>query len=296
MSRTPALRFGFSGSPFASADEIVDSAQRAERAGFDVFVLADLPGGLSPLVALASVARATTRIRLGTIVLNTGLWSPPTAARELASLDQVAGGRVEIALGSGLPLPAVRALMPATPAARFARLQETVEVIASTVAEPGATPGFAGRPPLLVAGGGERTLRLAAEHADGFIIGFVPPVPKVRLPAGTIALPEATATQRLLDRVREYAGARAGDIEFGTGVSVTVTDDSASAAQELARVHTYLTPDQIRASPKALIGSAEEIATQVVDRGRRLGLTYHVMHGAAGPETLAPILAHARGA
>ena len=50
------FRFGFSGSPFAGIDEVVDAAVRAERAGFDTFVLADLPGALSPLITLAAVA------------------------------------------------------------------------------------------------------------------------------------------------------------------------------------------------------------------------------------------------
>jgi alkanesulfonate monooxygenase SsuD/methylene tetrahydromethanopterin reductase-like flavin-dependent oxidoreductase (luciferase family) len=41
-------------------------------------------------------------------VLNTGLWNPATVARELATLDRVSGGRVEINLGSGIPLPALQ--------------------------------------------------------------------------------------------------------------------------------------------------------------------------------------------
>jgi len=224
VAATTGFRFGFSGSPFASAGEIADSALQAEQAGFDVFVLADLPGAISPLVALAAAAGATTRIRLGTFVLNTGLWSAASAVRELASLDRLSGGRVEIGLGTGLPLPAVQAVMPPTPAARFERLAETVDMIAATLDEPGFTPGFVGRPRLLVAGGGDRTLRLAAERADGFIIGYVPPLPDVQLPPGHIVLPEVTATERLLDRVREYAGARSSSLEFGTGVSVVVTD------------------------------------------------------------------------
>jgi alkanesulfonate monooxygenase SsuD/methylene tetrahydromethanopterin reductase-like flavin-dependent oxidoreductase (luciferase family) len=67
------VRFGFSGSPFAAVHELVDTAVRTERVGFDTFLVADLPGALSPLLALAAAARATSTLRVGTFVLNTGL-------------------------------------------------------------------------------------------------------------------------------------------------------------------------------------------------------------------------------
>jgi alkanesulfonate monooxygenase SsuD/methylene tetrahydromethanopterin reductase-like flavin-dependent oxidoreductase (luciferase family) len=79
------FRFGFSGSGFGSVDEVADTAVRAEQAGFDSFVLADLPGALSPLIALAAAARATSTIGLAPFVLNAGLWNPGTVARELAT-------------------------------------------------------------------------------------------------------------------------------------------------------------------------------------------------------------------
>src|SRR6201999_1910767 len=99
---------------------IVDSAVRGERAGFDTYVVPDLAlsGALSPLITLAAVARATTTLGLGTFVLNTGLWTPGTIARELATLDQVSGGRVDINLGTGIPMPAAQGGIPADREAR----------------------------------------------------------------------------------------------------------------------------------------------------------------------------------
>jgi probable F420-dependent oxidoreductase len=287
------FRFGFSGSGFGSVDEVVDAAVRAERAGFDSFVLADLPGALSPLIALAAVARATTTIGLAPFVLNTGLWNPATVARELATLDRVSGGRVEINVGSGIPLPALQGVIPPDRDARFERLRVTIEALKAAFAAPGITPGFAGRPRLLVAGTGDRTLRLAAAEADGFIIASVPPVPKVELPPGQLVLPELGATEAFLDRLRGYAGDRAGQLEVGTGAAVIVTDDAQGAAENLAAIHTYLTPAQIRSSPKILIGTVGEIAAQVLDRGKRLGLTYQVLRGAT-PEVLAGVITQVR--
>jgi probable F420-dependent oxidoreductase len=283
------FRFGFSGSPFGGIDEAVDAAVRAERAGFDTFVLADLPGALSPLIALAAVAQATTTIKLAPFVLNTGLWNPATVAREFATLDRVSGGRVEINLGSGIPLPALRGVIPPDKDNRFERLRVTIESLKAAFEEPGITPGFVRRPRLIVAGTGDRTQRLAAAEADGFIIASVPPVPKVQLPPGHLVLPELTATEKFLDRLRGYAGDRAGQLEVGTSGTVTVTDDAQAAAESLAAIHTYLTPEQVRSSPKILIGTVSEIAEQVLDRGSRLGLTYYVLRGAA-PEVLADVI------
>ncbi len=287
-------RFGFSGPGFGGVEALVEAAVRAEQAGFDTVTVPDLPGALSPLIALAAAARATTRIRVGTFVLNTGLWNPATVARELATLDQVSNGRAEITLGSGIPRPALDGIIPPSPQARFERLREAVEAVTSAFGAPGITPGFAGRPRLLVAGTADRTLRLAAEQADGFIIASVPPVPKAELPPGQLVLPELTATEAYLDRLRGYAGSRADRLEIGTGVQVIVTDDAAQTAEDLAKIHTYLTPGQIRSSPKILIGTLDEIADQILDRSRRLGLTYSVMRGAS-PEELGTVIARVRG-
>jgi len=287
-------RFGFSGSGFGGVDGLVEAAVRAEQAGFDTVTLPDLPGALSPLIGLAAVARATATIRVGTFVLNTGLWNPATVARELATLDQVSNGRAEITLGSGIPLPSLQDIIPPSPQARFERLRQTVAAVKSAFGAPGITPGFAGRPRLLVAGTADRTLRLAAEQADGFIIASVPPVPKVELPPGQLVLPELTAAEAFLDRLRGYAGARADRLEIGAGVQVIVTDDAGRTAEDLAKIHTYLSPGQIRSSPKILIGTLDEIAGQILDRGRRLGLTYQVLRGAT-PEELGTVITRVRG-
>ena len=73
------------------------------------------------------------------------------------------------------------------------------------------------------------------------------------------------------------------------------TGDAQAAAAELAAVHTYLSPEQILASPKILIGTVSEIAGRVIDRGARLGLTYQVLRGAA-PEVLGQVISEVRQA
>jgi probable F420-dependent oxidoreductase len=290
-----AFRFGLSGSAFGDINEIVDAAVRGERAGFDTYVVPDLgvTGALSPLITLAAVARATTTLGLGTFVLNTGLWNPGTIARELATLDQVSGGRVEINLGTGIPMPAARGVIPADRQARFARLTDTVTAVKAAFAEPGLSPGFTGKKKILVAGGSDRVLRLAAEEADGFILASVPPVPKVRLPQGHMVLPERAATEEFLGRLRDYAGDRADQLELSVGLPLVITDDAEAEAAKLAEIHTYLTPQQILASPKILLGTVDEIAAAIIDRGKTLGITYNILRGAE-PEVLGEVIRKVR--
>jgi probable F420-dependent oxidoreductase len=54
-----------------------------------------------PVVSLAFVAGVTTRIRLGTSVLVMPYYAPVMLAKQLATLDQVSGGRLDVGLGIG---------------------------------------------------------------------------------------------------------------------------------------------------------------------------------------------------
>ncbi len=288
------LRFGYALSPLAAVEDAIDLAVRAELAGFDAVTIADLPRGLSPLLTLTAVAQRTSSITLSPFVINTGLWNPATIVRDFATLHRISGGRLDIALGSGIPQLLVAQLVPPTRDLRFERLADTVWAVKASFEDAGITPGYGDTVPrLLIAGASERVLRLAAEEADGFIIAAVPPVPKVSLPPGHMVLPERDATAAYLDRLRGYAGDRADNLEIGVGVPVTLTDDVDTAARELAAIHSYLEPDQVLASPKLLVGDVDSLAAQIIERRDSLGITYTVMRGPT-PEELAPVVAAAR--
>ncbi len=95
------FRFGFQATT-TDAEELVRAARAAEAAGFDVFQVGDHVGSqLSPFVALATAAAATSTIRIGTLVLNNDLRHPVAVAQEAAMLDRVSDGRVELGLGAG---------------------------------------------------------------------------------------------------------------------------------------------------------------------------------------------------
>jgi probable F420-dependent oxidoreductase len=290
------FRFGYSGSPFGGIDQLVELAVRSEQSGFDTFVIADLPGGLSPLIALTAIAQRTNTIRLSPFVLNSGLWNPATIGRDLATLHLVSGGRLEIALGSGIPRPNIIDLMPPTRDARFDRLEEMVRSIKAAFADPGITPGYGDTPPrLLLAGTSARVQELAARETDGYIIAGVPPVPKVSLPQGHMVLPEREATAAYLERLRGFAGSRTAALDIGVGAPVVLTDDAEATEADLAAIHTYLRPEQVPASPKLLVGDVASVADQIIERRANLGINYTVMRGAT-PEELAPVLTAARAA
>lgn len=97
---------------YADAREIVDGRELAERArraeaiGYHGLVIPDhLIPQLAPIPAMACVAAATTRLRIGTFVLNNAFRHPAVVAQDLASLDVLSGGRLDVALGAGWNKP-----------------------------------------------------------------------------------------------------------------------------------------------------------------------------------------------
>src|ERR1700733_6035164 len=83
-------------------EEWVAAARRVEVLGFDVLLVPDhLNGQLAPLPSLMLAAEATSRIRLGTCLLNNDNRHPAVLAQEGATLDALTGGRVELGIGAG---------------------------------------------------------------------------------------------------------------------------------------------------------------------------------------------------
>jgi probable F420-dependent oxidoreductase len=177
--------------------EIGAEARRAEDFGFDTVLVADHVGSdWSPLQCLASAAAATERIRVGTFVLNASLHHPLMLAREIATLDRLSGGRVELGLGAGWYEAEHQAYaIPFPPLGeRFERLEEQLAIITGLWATPvGERFSFSGRhyqvvkspglpkpvqqprPPVIVGGHGQsRTPRLAATYADEYNLAFPP--------------------------------------------------------------------------------------------------------------------------
>src|SRR5215475_4804538 len=86
--------------------ELTSLARKAEAVGCSTFVLPDhLIGQYAAMPVLAMVAASTERLRVGTFVLNVCLRHPAVLAHDLATLDALSGGRLEIGLGAGWNKP-----------------------------------------------------------------------------------------------------------------------------------------------------------------------------------------------
>jgi F420-dependent oxidoreductase-like protein len=198
--------YTFPGAPPAQLfDGVIEQARAAEEAGFDTVTVMDhlyqIPG-VGPVTdpmlegwsVLAALARETSRVRLGTLVTGVTYRNPALLAKTATTLDVISGGRALFGLGAawndvehegyGFEFPPVRE--------RMDRLDEALTIVRSMFTD--ERPSFDGRyyrihealnvprpiqpggPKILVGGGGEqRTLRIAAKHADmthWFPIGF----------------------------------------------------------------------------------------------------------------------------
>ncbi len=139
----------------ASYDDLLTLAQATERLGFDAFFRSDhylrmgdgdpLPGPTDAWTTLAGLARETSRIRLGTLVTSATFRHPGVLAIQVAQVDQMSGGRVELGLGAGWYAQEHTAYGIPFPARRFGLLTEQLEIVTGLWSTPvGETFSHAG--------------------------------------------------------------------------------------------------------------------------------------------------------
>jgi len=299
----------------ADGPTLAATARRAESIGFASLVIPDhLIDQLAPVPAMAVIAAATDRLRIGAFVLNNDLRHPAVLAQDLASLDVLSDGRLDVAIGGGWNKPEYDAIgLGFDPArTRQQRLAEAVAVLKGCFAD-GAF-SFAGahytiteldgrpkpvqrpRPPFMIGGGGRRMLELAAREAD--TVGLAPRIlPGVRGDPRSITV---AATEEKIGWVREAAGDRFSQLEFNIYPSMSpiiVTDHARAEAEALAarleqRSGFAVSPDELLESPHIFIGSINGLAEKLVGLRERLGIS-SVMVGEM--DELAPLVERLAG-
>ena len=161
------------------------AARRYEDLGFSVVTVADHFGDqLAPITAMATAACATTTLRVGCLVFDNDYRHPLVFAKEMATLDVLSGGRVEVGMGAGwMGSDYEQAGIPYdSPGTRVSRFIEGVRVVKALFGE--APVDFKGEhytitghdalpkpvqrphPPIVIGGGGKRVLTFAAREAD----------------------------------------------------------------------------------------------------------------------------------
>ena len=308
------------GGEVSDGTSVAADARRAEAMGYSAVVYADhlvLPFGFVPLLTWA--AAATERIHVMPFVANNDLRHPAILAQDLASLDVLSGGRVEVAMGAGWNRPEYDAIgIPFDPVeTRVGRLAEAIAVVKGsfgdgpfsfsgehyTMTDHDGLPKPVQRPhpPLFIGGGGRRVLTLAGREAD--TISLAPRTltaasgEAVRSDPRSITI---AATEEKIGWIRDAAGDRFADIElnvYPTGTAPEVTDHPRKAAADLldrirARTGVEVDVDEYLASPNVFIGSIDGLVAKITELRERLGIS-SIMVGDL--DTLAPVVERLAG-
>lgn len=285
------------------AAEWLDTARRAEAAGFDTLLVPDHPGSCaSPFVALAAAAAVTSTIKLGSYVSNAGVREPILLAADVATLDVVSGGRAVLGIGAGHTPAEWAAVGRARPdvrtrvdhclavadATRRLLAGEEVTVDTGTVVADRARltepRPVQERVPLLIGGNNRRLLRWAAENAD--IVGL----------SGlgrTLADGHSHDVRWTLDAIDAQLEAARGAVLEALVQRVEITDDAAGALAGTA-AEVGVPVDVLRQVPYLLVGTADEIVAAVAEHRRRWGITRYAVRGPA-LDVLGPLLPRLAG-
>lgn len=260
----------------ATYDDLLAVALEAEKLGFGAFFRSDhyltmggdgLPGPTDAWTTLAGLARDTSTIRLGTLMTSATFRHPGILAIQVAQVDQMSGGRVELGLGAGwfaeehtaygIPFPGTKE--------RFDRYEEQLEIVTGLWATPlEETYSYSGRhytltdspalpkpvqslPPVLIGGHGKRrTPRLAAHFADEFNVPFA----DTATTAGAFARVDAACES--LDRDPD-------SLVHSSALVLCVGKDEAEIARRAAAIGREV--DELRAN--GLAGTPAEVVDRI---------------------------------
>ncbi len=315
------FRFAVQATNATSAREWRDTARRAEDLGYSTLFLADHylgPGpaqrkahtprqDLAPIAAMATAAAATNTLRIGCRVFCIDYHVPAVFAKEMATLDLLSDGRLELGIGAGWSEDEYGAMgIPFDRPGR--RIDKLVEVVALLRAHWAGdeldcrgefvnVSGYAGRPlpvqqprpPILIGGARERVLSFAGREADIVSISNVPFV--ARNSAGLAPMGEAG---RRIGYVRSAAGDRFPGLDIESSPYFTeVTDNADAAIADLAK-SSGIPADILADHPNVLIGSAAAVAETLQARREALHVNYVTVQQSQ-LELFAPIVARLTG-
>ncbi|MFM8648753.1 MAG: TIGR03621 family F420-dependent LLM class oxidoreductase [Actinomycetota bacterium] len=300
------FRFGVQTRGISTAREWTETARRAEDRGYSCLTMPDhFDDQLAPVPALMAAAAVTSTLRVGALVWDNDYKHPLVLAKELATMDVLSEGRLEIGLGagwmiadyeqSGIPYDSAKV--------RIDRFVEGLHIIKGlmgdepysfsgehyTISRHNGTPKPIQKPcpPVLIGGGGKRVLSIAAREAD--IVGI-----NATMSAGVVG-PDAflTMTAAAVDEkvgiVRAAAGDRWPNIEMNVrAFLVNITDDAVGAASGIASM-IGVERSMVEETPFALVGPAAKIVEDLLARRERWGFSY-VIVGSEDIDSFAPVV------
>ena len=295
------IRFGLvwdgSGSP-------VEVARRAEDVGYDSLLFPDHTGMVAPLPAMAAAAAVTSRLRLGPQVINPALRPLGALAQELAAIDVISGGRLEVGLGAGYAAAEVASLGLPFPAAgdRIRAVARSLDLLprlfaGETITEAPAdgqpwgrlhefrlepTPPQGESVPLMVGGNGNRLLAVAAQRATIIqLAGFTP-----RAGGNDYANFSDDGLADRISHIRTHAGDRFPEIELSILLQTAgIVPDPIKAVSSLRSVSSgALTPDQVLRSPFVQLAmSTDEVHDRITALHDRHSISYITVFDGRSP-------------
>lgn len=269
--------------------EWTDKVRRADDAGFYSVSVPDHLGPslpqLAPLIALAAAASVTERLRLAVTVLDNDFRHPVMLAKEIATLDLLSSGRVDMGMGAGWLEEDYTKTGVATwdaPGTRVSRLFESVEVLRKLFAgEPVTHKGefyevtdFQSFPmpvqdpvPLMIGGRGKRMLSWAAKHAQ--IISI--------LAATSEGGNKLAGFEQQLAWIEEAGGRERDDLLLGIRIpfgKVAGPGESGTGTAEAFAAQLRMPIEEALASPFLLVGDLPMIRDHLLEVAETYGTTY----------------------
>jgi len=298
-----SFRFGVQVSRVESRAAWVNLARRVEALGYSTLTMPDhFSDQLAPVPALMSAAEATETLRIGALVWDNDYRHPAMLAKELATMDLLSDGRLEVGIGAGWERTDYdrTGIAYDPPGVRIDRFVEGLRIIRGLFADGPVT--FSGAhytitdyeghpkplqkfPPFLIGGGGKRVLSIAAREAD--IVGVNGTLHAGFVGPDALASMTADAVDEKVAVVRQAGAGR--DIEMNVrSFFVKVTDERNAVADEIATMLGFRR-EQVLATPFALIGTPTQIVDDLLERRERWGFSY-VIVGADDVTAFAPVV------
>lgn len=305
------FRFAVQLSNAPSGSEWRDLARKIEDLGYSTLYIPDHFGDQwGPLVALTVAAEATTTLRVGSLVFDNDYRHPVVLAKEIATLDLVSEGRVEVGVGAGWMRSDYEqsGMTYDPPGVRLERLEEGLAVMRAMWSE--ATASFSGKhyrveaveglprphskphPTIVIGGGSQRVLSLAAREAD--IVGINPSLAAGYLGPEAAASAKADLFRQRVEWVRQAAGQRFDALELQCLTFMVQVVPNRQEVVEATAPLFAMTPEEAGEVPLVLVGTVEEITETLQHRREEYGFNYWVVHE-ADIDSFAPVVARLAG-
>jgi alkanesulfonate monooxygenase SsuD/methylene tetrahydromethanopterin reductase-like flavin-dependent oxidoreductase (luciferase family) len=224
------MRYGFV-LPFGDARTAAECAELAEKAGWDGFFVFEAAWGVDAWVALTAAAMRTERIKLGTMLTPLSRMRPWKLASETATLDNLSGGRVILAVGLGAPDSGWAEFGEVTDRrTRAELLDEGLDIV---------TGLWQGQP-----------FNYNGKHYTVRETSFAPPAPPVQQPRIPIWVVGAWPHDKSMRRALRYDGLLPNVIDPQTGAR-------GARVEEFAAMRDYVAANRAAGGPYDIVAEGE---------------------------------------